>query len=80
MINQDGGYQDEKVNFDSFALFWQDRKIKRPGFTFRRLCDIDAEEFMMHGFDSDVSEDGDEPENARSTPETAQGSSRKHKK
>ena len=23
---------------------------------------MDAEEFMMHGFDSDVSDDGDEPE------------------
>ena len=41
---------------------------------------MDAEEFMMHGFDSDVSEDGDEPENARSASETAPGSSQKHKK
>ena len=23
----------------------------------RRLCDMDAEEFMMHGFDSDLSDD-----------------------
>lgn len=28
----------------------------------RRLCDMDAEAFMMHGFDSDVCEDDDEPE------------------
>ena len=41
---------------------------------------MNAEEFMMHGFDSDVSEDGAEPENARPAPETAQGSSKKHKK
>lgn len=27
----------------------------------RRLCDMDAEEFMMHGFDSDVCEDDNEP-------------------
>ncbi|KAJ7394445.1 Nucleolar complex protein 2 [Desmophyllum pertusum] len=36
----------------------------------RRLCDMDAEEFMMHGFDSDVSEADDEPmdtENVSST-------------
>ncbi|XP_020615679.1 nucleolar complex protein 2 homolog isoform X3 [Orbicella faveolata] len=30
----------------------------------RRLCDMDAEEFMMHGFDSDVCEDDNEPKMA----------------
>ncbi|XP_068699854.1 nucleolar complex protein 2 homolog [Montipora foliosa] len=29
----------------------------------RRLCDMDADEFMMHGFNSDVSESGEEDEN-----------------
>ena len=30
----------------------------------RRLCEMDAEEFMMHGFDSDVCEDDYEPKMA----------------
>ena len=43
---------------------------------------MDAEEFMMHGFDSDVSEDSDAPEKTEkvSASETAQGSSQSHKK
>ena len=39
----------------------------------RRLCDMDAEEFMMHGFDSDVCEDDDKPKNAtENTSDTSQ--------
>lgn len=48
--------------------------------TCRRLCDMDAEEFMMHGFDSDVPDDDNEPEKTQkvSLNEVSQGKSQKH--
>ena len=43
---------------------------------------MDAEEFMMHGFDSDVFDDDNEPEKTRkvSLNEVTQGKSQKRKK
>lgn len=43
---------------------------------------MDAEEFMMHGFDSDVPDDDNEPEKTQkvSLNEVSQGKSQKHKK
>lgn len=41
---------------------------------------MDAEEFMMHGFDSDVPDDDNEPEKTQkvSLNEVSQGKSQKH--
>lgn len=62
-----------KGNYD-FLLYFEniygDQLLNDPCMIDRRLCDMDAEEFMMHGFDSDVSEAEDEPmdtENVSST-------------
>lgn len=84
---QDGGREEEKVNYD-FLLYFEnnfgDQRIINYSVFHRRLCDMDAEEFMMHGFDSDVCEDDNEPnmatENASQTDREVKDCSQQHTK
>ena len=67
VLFQDGGREEKMVNLDFllyFEIFFGDQWINNYSMFHRRLCDMDAEEFMMHGFDSDVCEDDDEPNRA----------------
>lgn len=83
-VFQDGGRKEEMVNLDFllyFEFFFEDQWINKNSLFHRRLCDMDAEEFMMHGFDSDVCEDDGEPKSAtENTPQTVKDCFQQHTK
>lgn len=80
---QDGGRQEEEEVTKNFCFILRRRdgdQYLNDRYVFdRRLRDMDAEEFMMHGFDSDVCDDDDEHMDAEHDPQT-EVSSQQHTK